>query len=96
MSYYVPSDLRGMVKEWLVVEFLFLGSSQVKGVPVKGLVFPFLTEIASGHDLGLRLNLDSGVPLCEGGLNAVGFRILLFVLVMQVETSLFPRMISLM
>ena len=76
---------------------IFLGgSSQVKGVPVKGLVFSLLTEIASGHDLGLRLNLDSGVPLCEGGLNAVGFRILLFVLVMQVETSLFPRMISLM
>ena len=60
----------------------FLGSSQVRDVPVKGLILPWLTEVASGDDLGLDLNLDSGVPCQEGGLNVAGFRFLLFVLVM--------------
>ena len=59
----------------------FLGSSQVRDVPVKGLMLPWLTEVASGDDLGLDLNLDSGVPLREGGLKVAGFRILLFDLV---------------
>ena len=59
-----------------------LGSSQVRDVPVKGFMLPWLTEIASGDDLGLDVSLDSDVPRREGGLNAVGFRILLFVLVM--------------
>ena len=59
----------------------FLGSSQVRDVPVKGLILPCLIEVASGDDLGLDLNLDSGVPRWEGGLKVVGFRILLFVLV---------------
>ena len=58
------------------------GSSQVRDVPVEGLMFPWLTETTSGDDLGLGLSLDSGVPCPEGGLNAAGFRNLLFVLVM--------------
>ena len=62
----------------------FLGSFQVSGLPVIRLIFLLLTKIASRDDLGLGLNLDSGVPLREGGLNAQGFRILLFVLVVPV------------
>ena len=58
----------------------FLGSSQVRDVPVKGLMLPLLTEVASGDALGLDLSLDSGVPLHIGGLKVAGFRILLFVL----------------
>ena len=48
---------------------------------VKGLMLLLLTEVVSGDVLGLVLSLDSGVPLLEGGLKVVGFRILLFVLV---------------
>ena len=59
----------------------FLGSYQVRDVPVKGLMLPCLTEVASGDDLGLDLNLDSGVPRRESGLNVARFRTLLFVLV---------------
>ena len=52
----------------------FLGSFQVRRLPVIGLIFLLLMEVASGNDLRLGLNLDSGMPSGEGGLNAFGFR----------------------